>query len=68
MKALDPTILSLFHLPIKQVTIELLLYARPWRHHDDQDRLGPALTRTSLRSSHKDDKQITSGGEDQEKN
>lgn len=30
--------------------------------------LSPALTRTSLRSSHKDDKQIASDSEDHEKN
>lgn len=43
MKTLDPMVLSLIHLPIKLVTIKLLLYARQWRYCDDQDSVGPGL-------------------------
>lgn len=50
MKALDPMILSLFLLSIKQIIIVLRLYARLWSYRSDQDRLSPALTELPFQS------------------
>lgn len=63
MKTLDPMILSLLHLPIKQVTIELQLSARHWDSCDDQDTLGPALGAYILVTK-SINKEVTSNSED----
>lgn len=62
MKALDPTILNLFHLPVKHITAKL--NCMPDAGTTMMTKTDTVLLSCSLHSSQEDNKQIAPGSED----